>query len=94
MSIKKTKVVSKSWGSETVVTFESGSVVRIYASKAKLTVDIAQLSENESADSRLIRWVAGHPGRTFSANGGSLRVHEKMAADLIRWFEGQKINEC
>ena len=85
--IKKTKEISHSWGTETILTLDGGSIVRLYASEKKVTVQVAKAEEGDAV---IWKWQDKYPSPTTTKVLGGLKEHKAMVAKMIHWFNQDK----
>lgn len=87
MAIKANSTQHVSWGTITTLHLHSGSIIKLFASKKKLTVSIVRaVRKDRSGTTRLHAWVAKHPGSKSTFIKGSLATHIHMADQVITYF--------
>ena len=79
----KTKEISHSWGTETILTLSGGSVVKLYASEKKVTIQVAKAEEDDAV---IGEWQSTYPSPTTTKVLGGLEEHKAKVAELIHWF--------
>jgi len=85
--IKKMKEISHSWGTETILTLDGGSIVRLYASEKKVTVQVAKAEEGDAV---ILPWQDKYPSPTITKVLGGLEEHKAAVAKLVHWFNQSK----
>ena len=79
----KTKEIPHSWGTETILTLAGGSVVKLYASEKKITVNVVKAEEDDAV---IGEWQGKFPSPTTTKVLGGLEEHKAAVAKLVHWF--------